>query len=277
MTAAGGADRVTVEQDIPSTKAFGRSVDFGRAADEYRRFRAGFPAAFFDALAARGWIAAGQRALDLGTGTGTVARGLAERGLEVIASDPATSLLAQAVELDRAADVSVDYRVGRAEAIAAADASLDLVTAGQCWHWFDRDAAAAEVARVLRPGGRVVVAHFDWVPLPGNVVEATEELIRAHNPRWTMGGGTGLYPQWLRDLGSAGFEALETFSFDVAQPYSHAAWRGRIKASAGVSASLDAAATERFDAALARRLAERFPDDPLAVPHRVWAVGGVRC
>lgn len=267
---------MTGEQDIQSTRNFGQSVDFGRAAQDYRRFRAGFPPAFFDALQAREWIAAGQRALDLGTGTGTVARGLAERGLQVVASDPKTALMEQAVELDREAGVSVDYRVGHAEAIDAPDGTFDLVTAGQCWHWFDREAAAGEVARVLRPGGRVVVAHFDWVPLPGNVVEATEDLIRAHNPQWTMGGGTGLYPDWLRDLATAGFAELETFSFDVAQPYSHAAWRGRIKASAGVSASLDAAATERFDAALAEMLAQRFPDDPLAVPHRVWAVSGVR-
>jgi SAM-dependent methyltransferase len=263
-------------QDISATRAFGDSVDFGRTAQAYRRFRAGFPASFFDALQARGWIAAGQRALDLGTGTGTVARGLAARGVQVVACDPKAALLEQAAELDREAGVSVDYRLGRAEAVDAAGGAFDLVTAGQCWHWFDRAAAASEVARVLRPGGRAVVAHFDWVPLPGNVVEATEDLIRRHNPQWTMGGGAGLYPAWLRDLATAGLGHLETFSFDVAQPYSHAGWRGRIRASAGVSASLDAAASARFDAALADLLAQRFPDDPLSVPHRVWAVGALR-
>jgi SAM-dependent methyltransferase len=262
--------------DIPATRAFGRSVDFGRAAHDYGRLRAGFPATFFDALAARGWIAPGQRAHDLGTGTGTVARGLADRGLDVSASDPAQDLLAQARGLDRAPGRAVSYHAGRAEAIAAPAGSFDLVTAGQCWHWFDRPAAAAEAARVLRPGGRIVVAHFDWIPLPGNVVEATEALIRAHNPAWTMGGGTGLYPAWLGDLAAAGFSALETFSFDLTQPYSHAGWRGRIKASAGVGASLDPAAVARFDAALAELLAERFPAEPLEVPHRVWAVGGIR-
>lgn len=267
---------MTDGRDMHSTRAFGESVDFGRTARDYRRFRAGFPPAFFDALAARGWITAGQRALDLGTGTGTVARGLAARGLRLTATDPKAALLEEAAALDRAEGVAVDYRVGKAEAIDAPEAAFDLVTAGQCWHWFDRDAAAGEAARVLRPGGRIVVAHFDWVPLPGNVVEATEALIRAHNPQWTMGGGTGLYPAWLRDLATAGFGDLETFSFDLDQPYSHAGWRGRIKASAGVSASLDAAATERFDAALAEVLATDFPEDPLAVPHRVWAVSGVR-
>jgi ubiquinone/menaquinone biosynthesis C-methylase UbiE len=157
---------MTHKQDIPSTRAFGRSVDFGRTATEYRRYRAGFPPAFFDALETRGWIAQGQRALDLGTGTGTVARGLAERGLSVLATDPATALLEQAAEIDREAGVVVDYRAGRAEAIDAPDGTFDLVTAGQCWHWFDQPRATAEAARVLAAGGRIIIAHFDWLPCP---------------------------------------------------------------------------------------------------------------
>lgn len=262
--------------DPAATHAFGRSVAFGRTASDYARRRAGFPEAFFEALAARGWIAPGVRALDLGTGTGTIARGLAARGLIVAATDPAAELLEAAAALDAEAGVSVAYRRGRAEAIVAPDGSVDLVTAGQCWHWFDRPRAAAEIARVLAPGGHVVIAHFDWLPLPGSVVEATETLIRAHNPAWTMGGGTGLYPAWLADLSGAGFTGIETFSFDVAQPYAHADWRGRIRASAGVAASLDAEGVARFDADLARLLAERFPEDPLSTPHRVWAASAVR-
>ena len=129
---------------------------------------------------------------------------------------------------------------------------------------------------MLVPGGRVIIAHFDWLPLPGNVVEATEKLIFAFNPKWTMGGGTGIYPQWLRDLGVGGFEDLETFSFDVAQPYSHEAWRGRIRASAGVKASLNVEIIKDFDSALAEILKAHFPQDPLYIPHRVWAASGVK-
>ncbi len=263
-------------QDIAATKAFGDQVDFGWAAVEYRSFRAGFPGAFFDALVVRNWIAARLRALDLGTGTGTVARGLAERGLKVVATDPAPALLEQAAELDQEAGVYVDYRVGKAEMIEAPENAFDVVLAGQCWHWFDRPKAAAEIARVLVPGGRVIVAHFDWLPLPGNVVEATERLICSFNPDWTMGGGTGLYPQWLTDLAVAGFRSIETFSFDFDQPYTPERWRGRIRASAGVKASLDAEAIERFDGALAETLVDEFPGDFLMIPHRVWAVSGVR-
>ena len=125
---------------------------------------------------------------------------------------------------------------------------------------------------MLVGGGSLVIAHFDWVPLPGNVVEATEKLIERQNPSWKMGGGTGLYPAWLADAASAGFLGIETFSFDVPVTYSHEDWRGRIRASAGVAASLTTDEVKRFDSDLDDLLRDRFPQDPLTVPHRVFAV-----
>lgn len=251
-------------------------VDFGRTATDYARHRAGFPEALFERLAQSGVVAAGQRLLDLGTGTGSLARGFARRGLQVTGLDPARPLLDEARRLDAAAGVVVEYVEARAESTGLADARFDVVSAGQCWHWFERARAAQEVRRLLRPGGRVVIVHFDWLPLPGNVVEATERLIRQHNPDWHHGGGTGLHPAWLADLARAGFVGLETFSFDHAVCYSHAAWRGRIRASAGVAASLGAAAVTRFDAEHEALLARDFSEEPLSVPHRCWAAIGVK-
>src|SRR5690606_15593927 len=106
----------------------------------------------------------------------------------------------------------------------------DAVIAGQAWHWFDRDRAAAEARRLLKPGGALVIMHFDWVPLPGNVVETTETLIMKANPAWKLGGGTGVHPGSFADLAKAGYRDLESFSFDVAVAYSHNAWRGRVRA-----------------------------------------------
>lgn len=263
-------------QDIERTRDFGDSVDFGKAAADYGRFRAGFPPRFFEELKRRGAARRGARALDLGTGTGTVARGLAGLGLEVVGLDPSAELMAEAKALDEAAGARVTYRLGRAESIPYGKAAFELVTAGQCWHWFDRPAAGREAMRVLKPGGRLVIAHFDWLPLPGNVVDATEALILLFNPAWTLAGGSGVHPQWLADLRGSGFRDIETFSFDVEQPYSHEAWRGRIRASAGVKASLSEEKVRAFDAELAACLKSRFPREPLSVPHRVWAAIGAK-
>jgi hypothetical protein len=81
-----------------------------------------------------------------------------------------------------------------------------------------------------------------------------------------------MYPLWTLDVAGAGFTGIETFSFDVDVSYTHAAWRGRIRASAGVAASLPPDAVVAFDDELADLLEADFPDEPLAVPHRVWAL-----
>ena len=121
-------------------------------------------------------------------------------------------------------------------------------------------------------GGALAICYFDWLPLPGNVVAATESLILEHNPEWPLAGGLGMYPLWTLDVAEAGFDRLETFSFDVTVPYSHDAWRGRIRASAGVAASLPPDAVAAFDLELAALLDRDFPGQPLGVPHRVWAL-----
>jgi SAM-dependent methyltransferase len=247
-------------------------VDFGRTAEDYARHRAGFPAALFDRLGEMGVGRPGEDVVDVGTGTGTAARGFAARGCRVIGIDPSTDLLGQARQLDTEAGVGVDYRVATAEATGLADASVDVFSAGQCWHWFDRALAAREARRVLRPGGAIVICHFDWLPLRGNVAEATEALIVEHNPNWHLGGGLGMYPRWTVDVSTTGFTGIETFSFDVEVPYTHEAWRGRIRASAGVAASLSPESVERFDEQHATRLRGWFSTDPLSVPHRVWAL-----
>jgi hypothetical protein len=106
----------------------------------------------------------------------------------------------------------------------------------------------------------------------GNVVDATERLIEAHNPDWKLGGGLGVHPRWLRDLAEAAYRGIETFSYDVAVEYPPEAWRGRIRASAGVGATLPPDEVDGFDTALAELLRERFPGERLEVPHRVFAI-----
>ncbi len=249
-------------------------VDFGRTASDYSRYRLGFPEEFFEHVHALGLIPVGTRLLDVGSGTGTIARGMAGRGCRCYALDISPQLLKRARQLDAAANVDTTYLVASAEKSALAAASFDVVCAGQCWHWFDGIKAAKEIRRILVSRGSIIIAHFDWLPLAGNVVTATEALISRYNPAWKLGGGNGVYPLWLEHLSAAGFVQLETFTFDLDVSYGHEAWRGRIRASAGVGASLDAEQIRHFDNDLKDILHRSFPSNPLDVPHRVFVVIG---
>jgi SAM-dependent methyltransferase len=248
-------------------------VDFGRTHDDYARYRAGFPPALFQRLEQRGVAAPAMRALDLGAGTGTLALGLARRGLHVTALDVAAPMLAEARRQAEAQRLELGFVEARAERTGLPDGSFDLVTAGQCWHWFERPAAARECRRLLAPGGHLVIAHLDWLEVPGGVVELTLRALAEHGtgfPVVSAAGSEGMYPGWTREVRGAGFEGLETFSFDLDLPYSAEAWRGRIRASAAVGAVLTPDAVARFDADLARRLAGQ--PEVMALPHRVWAL-----
>jgi ubiquinone/menaquinone biosynthesis C-methylase UbiE len=249
-------------------------IDFGKTADDYARHRAGFPPEFFARIEALGLARAGMAALDLGAGTGTIALGLAARGLAVTALDPAAPMLAQAKARAREAGLDIRAVEAKAETTGLPDAAFDLVIAGQCWHWFDRPRAAAEAWRLLKAGGTLMMAHFDWLSIPGNVVHETETLILSYSPDWRGARMSAPYNAWYFDLRKAGFAEIESFTFEQDVVYSHEAWRGRIRASAGVGASLTPEKVAEFDARHADLLARHFAADPLAVPHRCWAVWG---
>jgi SAM-dependent methyltransferase len=258
-------------------------IDWGRTAADYASHRADFPDSFFDRLAGYGIVSPApdgpgrtpRPALDLGTGTGSLARGLARRGWRVTGVDISADMLAAARRLTAAADLAIDYVVAPAEATGLADHGFELVSAGTCWHWFDRPKAADEAHRVLASGGWLVISAMDWwrgSDDGDNVVDATIELIAAHNPNWASSGASGLRFAWADELRQAGFAAIDRFRYRAVVPYSHAAWRGRIRASAGIGASLTPEGVAAFDRAHARLLQERFPEEPLQVPHRISAI-----
>lgn len=112
------------------------------------------------ALAAAGRPPGSATALDVGCGAGLEAVHLAEAGLRVIAVDSSRPALELARERAEAAGVALDLRPGSALALPVASASIDLALDRGCLHGIDREdrpAYAAEIARVLRPGGRLLL------------------------------------------------------------------------------------------------------------------------
>lgn len=126
-----------------------RAASFAGVADVYERARPGYPD---EAV----WWLAGREprdVVDLGAGTGKLTRSLVALGHRVTAVEPLAEMLDQL----RAAVPEAIALSGSAEAIPLPDASADVVTVAQAYHWFDHGPALREIARVLRPGGRVAL------------------------------------------------------------------------------------------------------------------------
>lgn len=125
---------------------------FDELADAYDRYRIGYAHELYDAIFDYG-LRPGARVLDIASGTGLVAAELVARGCSVVGADISNAMCVKARE--RVPDAS--FVVGSAEALPFEDASFDVATCAQAFHWFDQDRALAEVTRVVRPGGIVAV------------------------------------------------------------------------------------------------------------------------
>ena len=129
-----------------------RKLSFGESADAYDAYRPSYPSGALD------WLFSGAlrpvlEVADVGAGTGILTRRLVERGLDVVAVDPDDRML------ERLGRTSTRVRLVRssAEQIDLDDDSVDAVTVGQAFHWFDPVRAAAQLRRIVRPGGVVGV------------------------------------------------------------------------------------------------------------------------
>jgi ubiquinone/menaquinone biosynthesis C-methylase UbiE len=135
-------------------------LSFGRAVDVYERARPQYADGAIAQLASR--LPMG-RVLDLGAGTGKLTRQLVPVAESVVAVEPDDDMRAM---LERVLP-DVESHAGSAEAIPLPDASVDVVTVGQAFHWFDLEAALAEMHRVLRPDGGIALLwnEYDWPEL----------------------------------------------------------------------------------------------------------------
>lgn len=134
-----------------------RARSFEAWADDYDRYRPGYPDALFDEISARLSLPEHAEVADLGAGTGIASAAMARRGWRVTAVEPGGPMLAalRARASREALDVATVQAT--AERTGLPDASVDVATAAQAFHWFDHVPAVREMARIVRPGGGIAL------------------------------------------------------------------------------------------------------------------------
>jgi SAM-dependent methyltransferase len=230
---------------------------FGSDPDRYDRARPRYPGALVDRLVAS---IPGLDVLDVGCGTGIVARQFHAAGCRVLGVDPDQRMA------DLARRHGLEVEVATFETWESAGRVFDAVVAGQAWHWVDPVAGAARAARALRPGGRLAVFWNAFEP-PPDVAEAFAAVYRQvmpESPLFRGGAGTG-GPDAYRGVCATAADGIrkagtfgdpEQWRFDWDRRYSRDEWLDQVPTSgfwaqipaagqrellAGIGAAVDAA------------------------------------
>jgi SAM-dependent methyltransferase len=156
---------------------------FSSRVENYVRYRPSYPAAVLELLSVRCGLAATSTVADVGSGTGILTELLLETGAEVFAVEPNLEMRAAAERLlsDYGRFRSV---AGTAEATTLPQASVDLITASQAFHWFDVQKSRHELGRILRPRGWVALIWNERPLEPVPLLDDYEALLRRHAPEY---------------------------------------------------------------------------------------------
>jgi SAM-dependent methyltransferase len=179
---------------------------FGSGSDAYERVRPSYPERAVERLARYLGVGPDSSVVDLGAGTGKLARLLARHAGRVIAVEPSTSMREA---LARLLPV-VELHAGSAESIPLPSGSVDAVFAAQAFHWFEVTAAAREIARVLRPGGGLGLVWNRYPPRARRQARV-EDVWPLLEPFRVAAGPFPAQPDWERQF-AARFEPLRRFT-----------------------------------------------------------------
>ena len=215
----------------------GKAFDWGKTSEDYAKYRDIYPEMFYRKITDRGLCISGQNVLDIGTGTGVLPRNLYRYGARWTGTDISPEQIAAAKRLAEEAGMDIEFQTVSTEQLQFPDESFDVITACQCFWYFDHAVVMPKLAKLLKPAGRLLILYMAWLPLEDMIAGKSEELVLKYNPSWS-GAGEMRHPIWIPDVAYEYFEMEEHEEYDLKVPFTKESWHGRMKACRGVGASL---------------------------------------
>ena len=225
----------------------GKAFDWGRTSQEYAKYRDIYPEQFYQKIIDRGLCTEGQKVLDLGTGTGVLPRNLYRYGAVWTGTDISPEQIEQAQLLAQAGGMQIAFKAVPTEEIDFPAGSFDVITACQCFWYFDHERVMPKLAQLLKPEGKLLILYMAWLPYEDKIAGASEELVLKYNPKWS-GAGETRHPIWIPDIAYEYFEPEDHEEYDLMVPFTKETWHGRMRACRGVGASLNAEELAGWDA-----------------------------
>jgi len=225
----------------------GKAFDWGRASEDYAKYRDIYPDEFYEKLINLGLCVKGQSVLDLGTGTGVLPRNMHKYGAKFTGADISENQIQQARRLSEEAGLEIEYVVASAETVDFPDNSFDVITACQCFMYFNQEVVPAKFHKLLRNDGHFCKLSMIWLPDECEIAQKSEELVLKYNPTWT-GANFKRFETKIPECLIEFFEVQDAISFDLNLKFTRESWHGRMRACRGIGASsLSAEEIEKWE------------------------------
>lgn len=224
----------------------GKAFDWGRTSAEYAKFRDIYPKEFYQRIVDRSLCIKDQSVLDLGTGTGVLPRNMYAYGAKWIGTDISPEQIEQARIMSDSAGMQIEYMALPTEDLDFPDESFDVITACQCFWYFDHAKVMPKLSRFLKKDGKLVILYMAWLPYEDKIAGESEKLVLKYSPNWS-GAGETRHPIWIPDVAYEYFRLEEHEEYDLSVPFTKETWHGRMRACRGVGASLSEDELAKWD------------------------------